>query len=59
MTPDELFCDLLERSNLTPDEWRELERLSRQLDARDRYLDAHIREGFRELERTGELRRLH
>lgn len=59
MTADERFCDLLDRvGDLTPDEDRELQTLSRELDALD-WLDAQIREGFQELERTGKLERLH
>jgi hypothetical protein len=55
----ERFCELLERvGDLTPDEDRELTKLSCELDALD-WVDAQIREGFQELERTGKLERLH
>jgi hypothetical protein len=50
MTKDQIFCDLLERCDLSPDEELELTRLSRELDERDRYLDAQIRQAFRDLE---------
>jgi hypothetical protein len=52
MTIDEMFVELLERpeSLMTETDWKEIERLSRQLDERDRYLDAGIRGGFRELD---------
>lgn len=57
MTKDERFEELLEKPTLTAEEWRELDSLAEAGDLA--WLDEQIREGFRELERTGELERVH
>lgn len=43
------FLELLERHDLTDEDWSELDRLSRELDLTDP-LDHHVAEAFAELE---------
>jgi hypothetical protein len=54
---DERFEELLEKPTLTAEEWRELDSLAAVGDVE--WLDQQIREGFAELERTGQLERVH